>query len=130
MNDIIADGLTRIRNALLRKLDHTILLHAKIVVSIMTVLKEQGYIKDYKVINQKHKKVIKVILKYDNNGKPLINELKRISKCSRRVYKSSQDIKRFKSGYGILIVSTSKGVISNELSHQYNVGGEILCSVW
>ena len=130
MNDIIADGLTRIRNAQLRKLDSTILLHAKIVASILAVLKEHGYIKDYKVINQKHKKVIKVILKYNEQGKPLINELTRISKCGRRVYKGSQDIKRFKSGYGILIVSTSKGVISNELSHQYKVGGEILCSVW
>ena len=70
------------------------------------------------------------MLKYDETGKSVINELKRISKPGRRVYKGKDEIKRFKNGYGTIIVSTNKGVLSNDDAHKEGVGGEILCTVW
>ncbi|RAX57117.1 30S ribosomal protein S8 [Helicobacter monodelphidis] len=139
VNDIIADSLTRIRNASMRRLEYTTLYYAKIVVSILEVFKARGFIADYKVIdknksaenNKSSIKTIKVILKYDDDkNESVINEIKRISKPGRRVYYSRNELKRFKNGYGLIVVSTSKGVISNEDAYSANVGGEALCSIW
>lgn len=130
VNDIIADSLTRIRNASMRRLDHTTLYYAKIVVSILEVFKAKGFIKDYKVNDKDGKQSISVQLAYDERGYSVISELKRISKPGRRVYKSRSELKRFKNGYGTIVVSTSKGVIANEDAYKANVGGEALCSIW
>ncbi|MFW5624548.1 MAG: 30S ribosomal protein S8, partial [Campylobacter hyointestinalis] len=73
---------------------------------------------------------INVVLKYDERGRSVINELKRVSKPGRRVYQGKDEIKRFKNGYGTIIVSTSKGVLSNDEAHKIGVGGEVLCTVW
>jgi len=129
INDIIADALTRIRNASMRRLDSTVLVYAKIVESIIKIFQEKGYIDNYFIEENGNKKNIKVILKYEND-RPVINELKRISKAGRRVYKPASEIKRFKNGYGTVIVTTSKGVLSNDEAHRLGVGGELLCSVW
>lgn len=130
VNDIIADSITRIRNATMRRLDNTELYYAKIVTRILDVFKEKGFIKDYKVSDKDSKQSILVQLVYDDRGVPAINEIRRISKPGRRVYKSRNDLKRFKNGYGIIVVSTSKGVISNDEAYKQNVGGEALCSIW
>ncbi|MWV60940.1 30S ribosomal protein S8 [Helicobacter saguini] len=130
VNDIIADSLTRIRNAAMRRLDNTELYYAKIVASILEVFKNRGFIKDYKVNDKDGKQSILVQLMYDERGHSVINEITRISKPGRRVYKSSSELKRFKNGYGIIVVSTNKGVISNDEAHKANVGGEALCSIW
>lgn len=130
VNDIIADSLTRIRNASMRKLDNTELYYAKIVASIMEVFKARGFIKDYKVNDKDGKQSIFVQLAYDDMGVSAINEITRISKPGRRVYKSRNELKRFKNGYGIIVVSTSKGVIANDEAYKQNVGGEALCSIW
>lgn len=130
VNDIIADSITRIRNASMRRLEHTNLYYAKIVVSILEVFKNKGFIKDYRVNNKDGKQDITVILGYDENGKSLISELRRISKPGRRIYKSRDELKRFKNGYGTIVVSTSKGVIANDEAYKNNVGGEALCSIW
>lgn len=130
VNDIIADSLTRIRNASMRRLDHTTLYYAKIVVSILEVFKAKGFIKDYRVNDKDGKQSISVQLAYDERGYSVISELKRISKPGRRVYKSRSELKRFKNGYGTIVVSTSKGVIANEDAYKANVGGEALCSIW
>lgn len=130
VNDIIADSLTRIRNASMRRLEHTTLYYAKIVVSILEVFKAKGFIKDYKVNDKDGKQSISVQLAYDERGYSVISELKRISKPGRRVYKSRSELKRFKNGYGTIVVSTSKGVIANEDAYKANVGGEALCSIW
>jgi small subunit ribosomal protein S8 len=129
-NDIIADALTRIRNASMRKHDTTTLVFAKVVESILKIFQEKGYVENYHLVENGSKKSIKVNLKYDDNGNSVINEVKRVSKSGRRVYKPASEIKRFKSGYGTIVVSTSKGVLSNDKAHQQNVGGEILCSIW
>lgn len=130
VNDIIADSLTRIRNASMRRLEVTNLYYAKIVVSILEVFKTKGFIKDYKVIDKDGKQSISVQLEYDEQGKSVINEIKRISKPGRRVYKGHSELKRFKNGYGTIVVSTSKGVIANDEAYKANVGGEALCSIW
>lgn len=130
VNDIIADSITRIRNATMRRLDNTELYYAKIVTSILDVFKERGFIKDYKVNDKDSKQSIFVQLAYDDRGASVINEITRISKPGRRVYKSRNELKRFKNGYGIIVVSTSKGVIANDEAYKQNVGGEALCSIW
>ncbi len=130
INDLIADALTRIRNAAMRRLDVTTLVHNKSVEAVANILVEKGYIESCNVVEDGVKKTINVVLKYDEDGKTVINELKRISKPGRRVYKQASEIKRFKNGYGTIIVSTSKGVITNDKAHELNVGGEVLCTVW
>ena len=130
VNDIIADSVTRIRNASMRKLEYTNLYYAKIVVAVLEVFKAKGFIKDFRINSKDNKQNITVILGYDDSGKSLINEIKRISKPGRRVYKSRAELKRFKNGYGTIVVSTSKGVISNDEAYKNNVGGEALCSIW
>ena len=130
LNDLISDGLTRIRNASMRKLETAKLLHSNVVEATLSILAAKGYIESYNVVEEGNKKFINVVLKYDEYGRSVINELKRVSKPGRRVYKGKDDVKRFKNGYGTIIVSTSKGVLSNEDAHKVGVGGEILCTVW
>ncbi len=133
VNDIIADSITRIRNASIRGQEVTQLLYSKIVESIVKILQDKGYIESYKVVEDGNKKFINVVLKYEDAGKKkrsVINEIKRISKPGRRVYKGKDEIKRFKNGYGTIIVSTSKGVLPNDEAYRLGVGGEVLCSVW
>ena len=130
MNDIIADGLTRIRNAAMRGLEVTKLNHSKLMEAVLKVFEEKGYIESFKVIEEGNKKFINVTLKYDENGNSVINELKRVSKPGRRVYKGYEDIKRFKNGYGTLVVSTNKGVLANDEAYRLKVGGEVICSIW
>lgn len=128
---MVSDALTRIRNASMRKLDTTKLLHSKLIEAVLNILQEKNYIESFNVKQESgNKKFINVVLKYDEKGNQVINELKKISKPGRRVYKGTSDIKRFKNGYGTIIVSTSKGVMSNEEAHKLGVGGELLCSIW
>lgn len=129
MNDIIADALTRIRNASMRKKDSTVLVYAKVVEAIMEILKEKNYIDSFHIVEEGAKKSIQVNLKYENE-KSVINEIKRVSKPGRRVYKPSSEIKQFKNGHGTIIITTSKGVMSNDEAHRQGVGGELLCSIW
>jgi small subunit ribosomal protein S8 len=130
VNDLIADSLTRIRNAAMRRLDVATLMHSKSVEAVVGILAEKGYIESYNVIEDGNKKSINVVLKYDEKGRTVINEMKRVSKPGRRVYKGAADIKRFKNGYGTIIVSTSKGVLPNDKAFELGVGGEVLCTVW
>jgi small subunit ribosomal protein S8 len=130
MSDIIADGLTRIRNAAMRKMEVTQLLYSKLMEDILKVFQEKAYIESFKVIEDGNKKFINVTLKYDENGDSVINEVKRISKPGRRVYKGYEDIKNFKNGFGTIVVSTNKGVLSNDEAYKQKVGGEVICSIW
>ena len=131
MTDIIADSLTRIRNAAQRRLDSTTLLHSNTIESIVKIFVEKGYLDSYSVNDEgNNKKSIKVVLKYDDNEKSVINEIKKISKPGRRVYQGKDEIKTFKNGYGTLVVSTNKGVIANDEAYKLGVGGEVICSIW
>lgn len=130
VNDIIADSLTRVRNACLRKLEYTTLYYSKIVVQILDIFKSEGFIKDFRIETKDNKKSVVVILHYDEHHKSIINEVKRVSKPSRRVYKSKDQLRSFKNGYGLVVVSTSIGVMSNTEAYNRNTGGEVLCSIW
>jgi small subunit ribosomal protein S8 len=130
MNDIIADGLTRIRNASMRGLEVTKLNYSKLMEDVLKVFEQKGYIESYKVIEDGNKKYINVTIKYEEDGQPVINEVKRISKPGRRVYKGYKDIKNFKNGFGTLVVSTNKGVLPNDEAYKLKVGGEVICSIW
>ncbi len=130
MTDIIADSLTRIRNAATRRLDTTTLLHSKTIEAIVSILVDKGYLESYSVKEDGVKKTIKVVLKYDEKGFTVINEMKKISKPGRRVYKGKDEIRTFKNNYGTLIVSTSKGVLPNDEAYKLGTGGEVLCSIW
>ena len=131
MNDLIADALTRIRNASMRKLDTTTLVHSSIVEGVVNVLQQKEYVESFQVVEGDHnKKTIKVTLKYDDNENSVINEVKSLSKSGRRVYKNATELKSFKNGYGTIVVTTNKGIISNDEAYKLNVGGEVLCSIW
>ena len=130
VNDLISDSLTRIRNAAMRRLDVTTLMHSKSVEALVAILADKGYIESFNVVENGPKKSINVVLKYDENGKTVINEMKRVSKLGRRVYKGAADIKRFKNGYGTIIVSTSKGILPNDKAYELGLGGEVMCTVW
>ena len=130
MSDIIADGLTRIRNASMRKLDTTTLLYSKLMTNVLDVFKDKGYIESYKVEDKDNKQSIVVRLKYDENGNSVINEVTRLSKPGRRVYKGYEELKSYKNGYGTIVVSTNKGVLANDKAYKNKVGGEVICSIW
>ena len=131
MTDIVADSLTRIRNAAQRRLTTTELMYSKSIEAIVSILVDKGYLESFSVEDlENNKKSIKVTLKYDQNNQSVINEIKKISKPGRRIYKGKDQIKSFKNGYGTLIVSTSKGVLPNDEAFKQNVGGEVICSVW
>ena len=127
--DPIADMITRIRNAQLRTLNTVNIPNSKFRARILDVLKEEGYISDYKLTpDKKNKGFLVVNLKY-NNGSPVIREIRRVSKPGRRIYTRANSIPRIQSGLGIAIVSTSKGIMSDNTARSQNIGGEIICKV-
>ncbi len=130
MTDIMADSLTRIRNAGQRRLDTTTLLHSKMVESVVAILVNKGYLESYSVKEDGNKKTIDVVLKYNEKEKSVINEVKKISKPGRRIHKGKDEIRTFKNGYGTLVISTSQGVLPNDEAYKRGVGGEVICSIW
>jgi len=128
--DPISDMITRIRNAQMRFLNNVKIPSSKFRVKILDVLKQEGYISDYKILSdQKNKNNISVDLKYDN-GLPVIKEIKRVSKPGRRIYARASSIPKIKNGLGLAIVSTSKGIMTDNDARNQNVGGEIICRVF
>ena len=128
--DPVADMIARIRNANLRSLSSVSIPSSKFRAKILEVLREEGYISDYKLLLDKRKKgSIIVDLKY-YNGLPVIKEIRRVSKPGRRIYTKADSIPRIQSGLGIAIVSTSKGIMSDNDARLKNIGGEIICKVF
>jgi len=131
MSDPISDYLTRIRNGLMAKKRWVDIPSSMIKRRISFVLKEESYIDDFLFISQdKKKSTIRLFLKYDYRGRPVIENIKRISKPGNRVYVQLGKAPRVLDGLGISILSTSKGVISHKKARQLGVGGEILCEVY
>jgi len=130
MTDPIADMLTRIRNALMASYDSVDIPRSRLKTDIAKVLKSEGFIKNYKIISDKQQGSMRIFFKFDEQGDPIIEGLKRISKPGCRVYSPSDRIPKVLNGYGINILSTSKGVITDKQAREMKVGGEILCSVW
>lgn len=128
MQDPIADMLTRIRNAQQIKKAEVTMPQSKQKANIAEVLKEEGYIKDYEVYEEGKKAYLKIKLRYYEN-QPVIDQLIRVSKPGRRVYRGKDELPQVESGLGTVIVSTSKGVMSDHKARQKSCGGEILCYV-
>jgi len=128
-SDPIADMLTRIRNAARVNKEQVNIRASNICEGIATVLKEEGYINDFDRIDDNKQGIIRIILKYDGEGRPVIYELTRVSKPGRRIYCSVDKLPKVLAGMGIAILSTSKGVMSDRNCRQNKVGGEILCTV-
>jgi len=128
-NDPIADLLTRIRNANQRKHKTVAIPFSKVKQQIVEILKEEGYIIDYKINGEGVTKELVVFLKYKGNQK-VITGLKRISKPGLRVYSEAEKLPRVLSGYGIAIISTSKGIMTDAKARKENLGGEVMALVW
>ena len=130
MTDPVADMLTRIRNANMVKLQKVDIPSSNLKISIANVLKQEGFIKNYKVISDSLQGILRVYLKYIDEKDSVINEIKRVSKPGGRVYVKSEDIPVIKSGLGVAVLSTSKGVITDNAARKFGVGGELICTIW
>jgi small subunit ribosomal protein S8 len=130
MTDPIADLLTRIRNAGMAKHAKLDLPASNVKSALVTVLKELGYIKNFKVAQDDKQGVLRVYLKYDDNNQHVIHEITRVSTPGRRVYVGKDQIPQVKNGLGCAILSTSKGVMDDAAARQAGLGGEVVCTIW
>ena len=130
MTDPIADMLTRIRNAKMASFNRVDMPNSTVKAAIAKVLKSEGFIKNYRIIEDQKQGILRIFFRFDENGESVIDGLKRVSKPGRRLYAKSGKIPHILNGYGINILSTSKGVITDHQARELGVGGEILCSVW
>ena len=129
-SDPIADMLTKIRNASLARFEKVDIATSRLKLEIIKILKNEGYVKNFKKINQDNLNYIRIFLKYDEEQNPLIHGLKKISTPGRRVYSGYKVMPRIFNGYGTLIISTSTGVTTGKKAFEKKVGGELICSVW
>lgn len=130
VTDTIADMLTRIRNANSMGYEEVTVPASKLKVELSRILKEEGFIKDYKVVSEDVEKNILLTLKYGNKKERVITGLKRISKPGLRVYVKSDEVPKVLNGLGIAIISTSKGIMTDKEARKQNLGGEVLAYVW
>ncbi len=128
--DSIADFITRIRNGITTKKKEVNVPSSRLRVEVAKILKEEGYIKNFKVIDDSKQGVLNVSLKYGEDGASVISGLKRISKPGCRIYCTRDSVPKVLDGLGLVIVSTSKGVMSGRKCEELGAGGEVLCSVW
>jgi small subunit ribosomal protein S8 len=129
-SDPIGDMLTRVRNALAARHPKVDVPASKLKTEIARILKEEGYITNYKVAEEGAKKTIKIYLKYGSDSRPVISEIERVSRPGCRVYVGQQNIPRVLGGLGINILTTPRGVMTGRTAHREKVGGEILCRIW
>lgn len=130
VTDPVADLLTRIRNAIVARHAVVKVPHSKFKLELARVLKEEGYVRNFKVVDEAPRKTMKILLKYDDRGGSVINGMKRISSPGCRVYANRTDLPSVYGGLGIAILSTSRGVMTGHHAKEAGVGGEILCHVW
>ena len=128
--DPIADMLTRIRNANSAKHKTVDIPASKIKTSIAEILFKEGYIKEFELINNENQGIIRITLKYDENGKRVIDGIKRISKPGLRVYANKEELPKVLNGLGIAIISTSKGLKTDKEAREAGIGGEVLAYIW
>ncbi len=129
LSDPVGDLLARIRNAYLARHDQVVVPHSKLKEAVVKILVDEGYLDSYQVTGDKPKLSLELKLKYINN-KPAITGIKRVSKPGRRLYAAVTDIPKTLGGYGITIVSTNKGVLTDKQARKASVGGELICQVW
>ena len=130
VNDPISDMLTRIRNAGMARKSEVLMPSTKVLAAIANILKSEGYIEDFEVIEKHPQNQIRLVLRYGPDKKHTIKEIKRVSKPGLRVYAGKEAIPRVKSGLGIAIVSTPEGVLTGYEARKRGIGGEVLCTVF
>jgi small subunit ribosomal protein S8 len=130
LTDPIADMLTRVRNAGKAKFNSVDIPGSKMKTELARVMKEQGYIRNYKFIKDGKQGILRVYLKYADDQSHVIQEIHRVSKPSRRVYVGAGNVKSFYNGMGISVLSTSKGVLTDKQARKENVGGEVVCNIF
>jgi len=130
LTDPIADMLTRIRNAGQARFDKVDIPASRMKISLARIMKDEGFIKNYKLIKDNRQGVLRVYLKYSENQQPLIQGLRRISRPGRRVYAGHAELPEVQGGLGVAVVSTSQGVVTDRQARKLQVGGEVLCEIW
>lgn len=130
LTDPLADMLTRIRNAAAARFDKVDIPASRMKISVARILKEEGFIKNFKIIKDSKQGILRIFLKYDEHNQPLISGLQRVSKPSRRVYAGKDEIPLVRGGLGVAIISTNKGILPDREARKLGVGGEVLCQVW
>jgi len=130
MVDPIADMLTRIRNGIMASYDKVEIPCSKMKINIAKILKTEGYIRNYKIIEDNKQGIMVIYLKYNEDKSPVIKGLKRISKPSCRLYSRCKKVPKVLNGLGINVISTSRGIMTDREARRMGVGGEVICSVW
>lgn len=130
MTDPIADMLTRIRNANMAKHEKVDIPASKIKIEIIKIMKEKGFIKSFKVLRDRKQGMIRISMKYYDGDEAAITGMKKISKPGKKVYVDSTRIPKVMGGYGIAVLSTSKGILTDEACRSEGIGGEVLCNIW
>jgi small subunit ribosomal protein S8 len=130
INDHLSNLLARIRNAQMARFDQLELPSAHVLENVARILKEEGFIKNYKVLAEKNQNALKIFLKNAPESGYAIKGMRRVSRPGRRVYVGKDDIPTVKSGFGVAILSTSRGVMTGEKARKLAIGGEVLCEVW
>jgi small subunit ribosomal protein S8 len=128
--DPIADFLSRIRNAIHARKDRVETPWSRLKEAVAKVLQEEGFLGEYSVIEEDRKAILRLWLRYDAKGQPIINGLKRISRPGRRVYVGAETIPLVQNGLGVNVLSTSRGVLVDRQARKMHLGGEVLCSIW
>jgi len=130
MTDPIADMLARIRNAGMAKHPELVLPASNTKLAIARVLVESGFLEDVRVEAREGRATLVVRMRYDDEGQPLVDGLKRVSRPGRRVYVGHEELPRVRNGLGVAVISTSKGILSDRAAREASIGGEVLCEVW
>lgn len=129
-SDPVADMLTKVRNAANARHEKVDIPASKLKLEIVKIMKTEGYIKNFKKVQEDGHSVIRIILKYDDSNNPVIHGARKISTPGRRVYSGYKDLPRVFNGYGTIIVSTSAGITTGKKATEKQVGGELICSIW
>lgn len=130
VSDPVADMLTKIRNAGRASFDRVDIVPSKLKLEIVKVMKNEGYIKNFKKVQQDGNNYIRLFLKYDDNEKSIIHGIEKISKPGRRIYSGYKKLPRVRNGYGTIVISTSAGVTTGKKASEKQIGGELICSIW
>jgi len=130
MTDPVSDLLTRIRNATSVRHDRMDVPASKMKLEIAKILKQEGYIRTFKMIEEGPQGTIRIYLKYADDGEPVIHGLKRVSTPGRRVYRGVGELPKVRNGLGVAVISTNRGVVTDEQARGLQVGGEVLCEIW
>ncbi|MCD4749257.1 MAG: 30S ribosomal protein S8 [Thermoanaerobaculales bacterium] len=130
MTDPIADMLTRIRNATLVRHDRTDIPASKTKLELAKILKQEGFIRTFKLVEEGPQGIIRLYLKYADDGESVIHGLRRVSSPGCRIYAGCEDVPKVRNGLGVAVVSTNRGVLTDEQARGLRVGGEILCEIW